>query len=91
MSTLGRRVVAFFVLALLPLAGTAALAAGCELVVNLEPQLDGAVDAPLDCGICADVSVDADYDAADVSIFGLPPRDAGPDADIKDARPTKHD
>ncbi len=64
-----------------------AFAPGCELIVNPNASLDASVSTVLDCGICADVSVDADYDAADVSIYGLPPsdEDAGHAADAGDA------
>lgn len=57
-----------------------ALSAGCELAVNINPAIDGSVSDVIDCGICADVSADANYDAADVSIYGLMSGDAGSDA-----------
>ena len=65
-------------LALLPLAATVAFGSGCELAVNINPVLAGSVSDVIDCSICADVSVDADYDAADVTIYGIQPNeDAG--------------
>ena len=40
----------------------------------------------LDCGICADVSADANYDGPEVSIQGNPPGAAAVDATLRDAR-----
>ena len=63
------------------LIATIVFGTGCEIAVNISPTIDGAVSDVIDCGICADVSADADYDAADVSIYGLQPVDAGSNAD----------
>jgi hypothetical protein len=43
-------------------------ASGCEIAVNVNAPLDASLLTVIDCSICADVSVDADYDAPDVSI-----------------------
>jgi hypothetical protein len=66
----------------IPLVVTAFSGTACELVTNLSAPLDAGSSDALDCGICADVSVDASYDAPDVSIFGVSPStpDAAPDA-----------
>jgi hypothetical protein len=53
----------FLLLAPLPLAVAMAISAGCELVVNANVLLDASVSDVIDCGICADVSADASYDA----------------------------
>jgi hypothetical protein len=71
-------------IALLPLAMTAASGTACELAVDLNPQLDAAVSDVLDCSICADVAADANYDAPDVSVYGVQPVDAGSDAGSRD-------
>ncbi len=87
-----KRLVLALPIALLPLAMTAAIGTGCELAVDLNPQLDGAVSDVLDCSICADVSADADYDAPDMSVYGVQLADAGSkDAGSKDATVTTHD
>jgi hypothetical protein len=74
-----------------PLGAAFLLASGCELAVNLNVALDGNVSDVLDCGICADVSADANYDAADVSIYGIQPPDGGAHAldapSVSDAAP----
>ncbi len=73
------------------LMATVIFGAGCELAVNLSPAIDGSVSDVLDCGICADVSADANYDAADVSIYGIQPGDADErDAGPGDAATGKH-
>jgi hypothetical protein len=60
-------------LSVLALGVLAVFGTACELVVNANLSIDGSVSDVLDCGICADVSADANYDAADVSIQGLLP------------------
>ena len=55
-------------------------ASGCEIAANVNAPLDASFLGVIDCSICADVSVDADYDAPEVSIYGIPPKDAGSDS-----------
>jgi hypothetical protein len=88
MKTSRKRALLLVPIALFPLSGILAVAA-CEIAVNLDPAL---VDAGprsdvLPCGICADVSSDADYDAADVSIYGIPPpsKDATLESAVRDS------
>ena len=88
MSTRQKRVLFMLPATLLPAALLAATAASCEVAVNLDPAVidAGAQTDVLDCGICADVSADAQYsDAGDASIYGLQPGDAGADGAVQDA------
>jgi hypothetical protein len=62
--------------AIVSIAAFLALGSGCELAVQLDSSLADASIAD-SCAICADVSADANYDAADVTIDGLQPGDAG--------------
>jgi hypothetical protein len=53
----------------------------CEQAVTLDPMLvDGGFADAQPCPVCADVSIDADYDAPDVSIYGVQPIAAPSDA-----------
>jgi len=81
-----RRFFVVFPFTLLALGGLTALGAGCELAVDINTPFDGSPGSDvLDCGICADVSADANYDGPEVSIYGNPPGDAGVDATLRDA------
>ncbi len=87
MLTRKKRVLFVLPFTVLPGLVVAASTASCEIAVNLDPMVidAGAYSDVLDCGICADVSADANYDAADVTIYGIPPSDAGVDRGVHDA------
>jgi hypothetical protein len=91
MRTQTRRAFLMLPLTLVPVGLLAVESAACEIAVNLDSMVvdAGAPSDALDCGICADVSVDADYDAPDVSIYGIAPpaapRDGGAAPDARDA------
>ncbi len=86
MNTLMKRVLVLVPVALLPIGVVTLLGTGCELAVNLDPMvIDAGTSDVLNCNICADVSADANYDAPDVSIYGILPVDAGQDATLSDA------
>jgi hypothetical protein len=83
---------------LVALATFVTLSLGCESTTSLNPLLaDGGVTDVLVCSFCADVSVDADYDAPDVSIYGIPSMHAadggteGGASDAQDATLDGHD
>ena len=85
--TARKRLLFMLPFALLPVTFIVPAGAGCEVAVNLDPMVidGGAQTDVIDCGICADVSADANYDAADVTIYGIQPVDAGVDSDARDA------
>jgi hypothetical protein len=66
--------------ALLPTLAVAWTLSGCEIAVDVNAALDASPSTSIDCSICADVSVDANYDAPDVSIYGRQPAETGSDA-----------